>query len=328
MPGLLLLGLTGRQGRGHAALVQPLPVEGGDGGPGGTCQPRAVDDGAAGQHGLRHRLRVGAAVGQQRGDVDRVVPGVDTRGGQRAGVLAGLGVAPHPVAGALLLGGLLADLLAVREHHRTQGGGDQQRRGGLEDQHVAAEQQVRQRRDVALRLGGGQPDRVADHRIANGQDQQDADAQGRQDRRQPLAAQRLHQRVAGVHADQHQHEQEQHQDGAGVDDDLHREQERRVLGGVLHRQADHHRRQAERRVHRLAGQHHAERAEHHHRCQQPEGHRLRGGRDLQGDHLCSPACVGPAAASARVAPVSGSACGGRAAPVRVSGWPVVGSPRK
>ena len=78
---------------------------------------------------------------------------------------------------------------------------------------------------------------------------------------------------ADVDADQHQHEQEQHQDRAGVDDDLDDEQERRVLGRVLHGQRDHHRGQAERGVHRLAGQDHAERAQDHHRRQQPEGHR-------------------------------------------------------
>ena len=45
----------------------------------------------------------------------------------------------------------------------------------------------------------------------------------------PLPLDRLHDRVGRVDADEHQHEQEQHQDRAGVDDDLHREQERRVL---------------------------------------------------------------------------------------------------
>ena len=47
-----------------------------------------------------------------------------------------------------------------------------------------------------------------------------------EERRQPLAAQHLDQGVAGVHADEHQHEQEQRHDRAGVDDDLHRGEER------------------------------------------------------------------------------------------------------
>ena len=41
---------------------------------------------------------------------------------------------------------------------------------------------------------------------------------------------------SAVSTHQHQHEQEQHQDRAGVDDDLDDEEERRVLGGVLHRE--------------------------------------------------------------------------------------------
>ena len=43
---------------------------------------------------------------------------------------------------------------------------------------------------------------------------------------QPLALDRLDQRVGGVDADQHEHEQEQHHDRAGVDDDLHDAEER------------------------------------------------------------------------------------------------------
>ena len=39
------------------------------------------------------------AVGQQRRGVDRVVPGEDARGRQRAEVLAGVGVVPHPLRG-------------------------------------------------------------------------------------------------------------------------------------------------------------------------------------------------------------------------------------
>ena len=59
--------------------------------------------------------------------------------------------------------------------------------------------------------------------------QQDREAEVRQSRRAPLAPDRLHQGVGRVHADQHQHEQEQHHDRAGVDDDLHGEQERRSI---------------------------------------------------------------------------------------------------
>ena len=48
----------------------------------------------------------------------------------------------------------------------------------------------------------------------------------------------------GVDADQHQHEQEQHHHRAGVDDDLDDAEERRVLGEVEDRQADHRQRRA------------------------------------------------------------------------------------
>ena len=109
---------------------------------------------------------------------------------------------------------------------------------------------------------------------------------------QPLTADRLDQRVGRVDADQHQDEQEQHQDGAGVDDDLDREQERRVLRGVLDGQADHHGGEQQCRVHRLADQDHRDRGQHHDRCQHPE-------RDLaagdETDHLSPPPSAGAAA---------------------------------
>ena len=98
-----------------------------------------------------------------------------------------------------------------------------------------------------------------------------AEQQAAEDRQHPLAADRLDHRVGGVDADQHQHEEEQHQDRAGVDDDLHREEERRVEGGVQHGQADHHHGQQQRGVHGLADEQDAERGEHHDRRQDPEG---------------------------------------------------------
>ena len=67
------------------------------------------------------------------------------------------------------------------------------------------------------------------------------------------------------------HEEEQHQDGAGVDDDLHREQERRVEDGVQDGEADHHDGQQQRGVHGLADEQDAEGREHHDRREDPEG---------------------------------------------------------
>ena len=90
-------------------------------------------------------------------------------------------------------------------------------------------------------------------------------------RGESLAADGLDQRVRRVDADEHQHEQEQHQDCTGVDDDLHREQERRVLRGVQDREAHHHDGEQQGRVHGLAYDDHADRAHDHDRRQGPEG---------------------------------------------------------
>ena len=48
------------------------------------------------------------------------------------------------------------------------------------------------------------------------------------------------------------------------------EQERRVEGGVLHRQAHHHDREQQGGVHRLADDEDAERGDHHDRGERPE----------------------------------------------------------
>ncbi len=65
--------------------------------------------------------------------------------------------------------------------------------------------------------------------------------------------------VAPVDAEQHDHEQEQHHDRAGVDDDLHREQERRVQQQVHHREAEEVHHEEQRRVHGVAHQQHRDR---------------------------------------------------------------------
>ena len=71
-------------------------------------------------------------------------------------------------------------------------------------------------------FGVGQPGRgVSRERPADARREQQREADPEQRAGHALAAQRLHQRVRGVPADQHQHEQEQDHDRAGVDDDLH-----------------------------------------------------------------------------------------------------------
>ena len=83
---------------------------------------------------------------------------------------------------------------------------------------------------VALGVGLVEPGDRADRDLRDAdRDQWRRTRSPTSDREDPLATDRLHEGVRGVDADEHQHEQEQHQDRAGVDDDLHREQERRVL---------------------------------------------------------------------------------------------------
>jgi len=93
----------------------------------------------------------------------------------------------------------------------------------------------------------------------------DADQHPEADRDQhgqlALVADGLGQRVRAGDADQHQDEQEQHHDRAGVDDDLHDAQEVGALGQVEDREADHGHRQRQRGVHGLLGEDHPQRAE-------------------------------------------------------------------
>ena len=68
----------------------------------------------------------------------------------------------------------------------------------------------------------------------------------------PLAADRLDDRVGGVDPDEHEHEEEQHHHGAGVDEDLDDAEELGLLGDVEHAEVDHDERGAQGGVHGLA----------------------------------------------------------------------------
>ncbi len=125
------------------------------------------------------------------------------------------------------------------QHHRAQRGGDQQRRGDLEGEHVAREDQLGQRRHVARRVHRAEAGGRGEHHVADAQRHQGGEGEPDDDRPEALAPDRLDERVGRVDADQHQHEQEQHHHGAGVDDDLHGGEERRVLDGVEDRQREH-----------------------------------------------------------------------------------------
>ena len=98
-----------------------------------------------------------------------------------------------------------------------------------------------------------------DHQQERGQQRGDADAG-----QDALADERLLAQVLlAVDAEQHDHEQDQHDDGAGVDDDLHGGEELGVLLEEQHRHAEQRRHQAERRVDRVARDHDPDRAGQH-----------------------------------------------------------------
>ena len=122
----------------------------------------------------------------------------------------------------------------------------------------------------AVRRRPARPPGVADSGPRAPRPASTGEADAEHGRGHPLAAQRLHHRVGGVAADQHQHEQEQDHDRAGVDDDLHDAQERRLLDEVEDAQAEHRHHQEQRRVDGVAGEHHAERPGQRDRAEDPE----------------------------------------------------------
>ena len=103
-------------------------------------------------------------------------------------MLAGLGVSAHPINRQIGLRTLLNEPFSMSQHHGADRRGDQQRRGRLESEHVAVEDQGGDALHVAavLGVGLGQPDRVADDRVADGEHQQGTEADARQ-RRQAAA---------------------------------------------------------------------------------------------------------------------------------------------
>ena len=160
--------------------------------------------------------------------------------------------------------------LPVREHHRAEGRGDEQGTGDLEGPDVVAEDQGGHGGDVAVPIDAVEPHRGRQDDMRQHADEQRRHAQAEQHRGAPLALDRLDQGVGGVDPDQHDHEQEQHHDRAGVDEDLHAAQEGRLLGEVHDSEAHHHDRHAQRGVHGLLGEQQAEGAHHHDRCEHPE----------------------------------------------------------
>jgi hypothetical protein len=163
--------------------------------------------------------------------------------------------------------------LGEGQHHRADRSGDQQRRGELEGEQVVGEQDATEIGDVAAaggvdrgQSGGGDPgEGPTEHRC-----QQHCQADPAQRGRDPLTAQHLNHRVDAFLPHQHQHEQKQHHDRAGVDDDLHEPQERRLLDHVQRTQAQHGLRQPQCRMHRIAGEYHSQPTGQRERAQDPE----------------------------------------------------------
>jgi hypothetical protein len=130
--------------------------------------------------------------------------------------------------------------LPLGQHHRGDRGDDQQDRRRLEREEVVAEEHLGHRLRVARRLQKVEPlgrvGREPDPRAQRGRDLQD-EPDREHDRDRSLQPQPFRPHVDPVDAEQHDHEQEQHHDRAGVHDDLHREQERGVEHQVHHRDA-------------------------------------------------------------------------------------------
>ena len=186
------------------------------------------------------------------------------------GSVRGVPARPEPLLGEFALGLAALEPLAVRQHHRAECGGDQQRAGQFERPQVLGEDQRRQALDVAAGVGlrAGPVNPVADT-LPMPAISRTPNPTPAIDRRNALSANGFHQRLRGVHADQHQHEQEQHHHRAGVDDHLHDAEEQRVLRDVEHRQRDHRGGQEHRRVHRLRRGDHADRPDHARRGRAP-----------------------------------------------------------
>ena len=158
---------------------------------------------------------------------------------------------------------------AAGEHHRADDREHEQRRGDLERPEEVGEQRRarrarrccrgrRRRRGSASAAGGlgaGGP-------LVAGEEQHLGEQDRRRARSRPAAGtERVVQRVGAVDAEQHDHEQEQHDDRAGVDDDLHRrEQVRRRCWRKNTATLTSVTTSDQRRVHRVAREHDAERA--------------------------------------------------------------------
>src|SRR5437764_882939 len=172
---------------------------------------------------------------------------------------------------------------------------DQQGGGDFEGEDVLGEQQRGDPLDVAVgvRLVQAVGGHFLQAPVQGGPDQP-GEADAEHDRGGTLPAQRLDQRVRGVPADQHQDEQEQHDDRAGVHDDLHHADERTGLQDVEDAEREHRQDQEQRGVYGVACPYHPDGAEQRDRREDPERDRLTG-TDGTGDRQCRVHLVPPSA---------------------------------
>ena len=159
-------------------------------------------------------------------------------------------------------------------------GDHQEHRGDLEGEEVVGEERLAELLDVGLalveavrrprdHLAGGLVDPGLggpgagglEVGVGHGHDRQGEDGGGHDHGRDALAADRLHLQVLGpVDAEQHEDEQEQHDDGAGVDDHLHGGQEVGLLRHEQHGDAEQRGHQRQGGVDGVGAEHHAHRA--------------------------------------------------------------------
>ena len=129
---------------------------------------------------------------------------------------------------------------AAGEHDAADDRDHEQDRGDLERPEEVGEQAAGDALDVAAarrRSSAPALRRAAPvaHVVAGEEQDLGEHDHAERDRGRPLEADRVVERLLAVDAEQHDHEQEEHDDRAGVDDDLHRGEELRVLEQEEHR---------------------------------------------------------------------------------------------
>ena len=112
--------------------------------------------------------------------------------------------------------------------------------------------------------------------VANCSEEHDSETEGKCKSRDALSLERFDKGLRAVDTDQHENEQEQHHDRAGIDNDLRHTQERCALAHVEDRQRDHRGRYKERAVDGSSRDEHSDRTDDSDRSTHPENDLLSG----------------------------------------------------